>query len=234
MAKVVDGAYSFVAALLTVQPLTSDSASLAFQAWSIMRNLANVAFVIAFLIIIFSQITSVGISNYGVKRMLPRLIVAAILVNVSFWICAIAVDLSNIVGTSTKALFDGIGEGMSLPGADNGLSTSNEWQGIVGGLLSGSVLVGAALYIGLSALLPVLLACLVAIVVVFLALIIRQALIILLIVISPLAFVAYLLPNTEQLFTRWRRMFTLFLMMFPIIGLIFGASALASKIVMGG
>lgn len=233
MAKVVDGAYSFVAALLTVQPVTTDPNSLLFRAWSAMRNFANVAFVIAFLVIIFSQVTSLGISNYGIKRMLPRLVVAAILVNVSFWVCAIAVDLSNIAGTSIKALFDGIAQGFSLPDANSGLATSNRWQGLVGGLLSGTVLIGAALFIGLSALLPVLVACLFAILVVFIALIIRQALIVLLIVISPLAFVAYLLPNTENLFTRWRRMFTLFLLMFPIIALIFGASALASKIVMG-
>src|SRR5680860_295958 len=56
-------------------------------AWGSMRSIANVAFVIAFLIIIFSQITSVGITNYGIKKLLPRIIIAAILVNLSFIIC---------------------------------------------------------------------------------------------------------------------------------------------------
>jgi hypothetical protein len=233
-AKLVDGIYAFVSALLKVQPLTSDPSSGTFKAWSVMRNFANIAFVIAFLIIIFSQVTSVGISNYGIKRMLPRLIVSAILVNVSFWICAIAVDLSNIGGASLRNLFEGIGQGLSLPGSGDGFATSNQWQGLVGSLLSGTVLVGIALYIGLSALIPVLIVCLVIIATVFICLIIRQALIILLIVISPLAFVAYLLPNTEMLFTRWRRMFTVLLVLYPVTAVLFGASALASKILMMG
>jgi hypothetical protein len=234
LAQLVDGAYSFVAALLKVQPVVMNPDSGLFKAWSVMRNFANIAFVIAFLFIIFSQVTSFGISNYGIKRMLPRLVIAAILVNISFWICSLAVDLSNIGGASLKGLFDGIGQGLSLPNTDNGFNSGTQWQGIVGGLLGGSVLVGAALYIGLSALIPIILACLIAILSVFLVLVIRQALIVLLIVISPLAFVAYLLPNTESLFTRWRRLFTTLLVLYPVVSILFGASALASKIVMGG
>ncbi len=233
VAQLVDGAYSFVSALLKVQPVVMDSGSGLFKAWSVMRNFANIAFVIVFLIIIFSQVTSMGITNYGIKRMLPRLVVAAILVNISFWICSLAVDLSNIGGSSLKALFDGIGQGLSLPDSGNALTTGTQWQGIVGGLLGGA-LIGAGLYIALAALIPVVLACLVAIVAVFLVLIIRQALIVLLIVVSPLAFVAYLLPNTESLFTKWRKLFFTLLVVYPTISLVFGASALASKIVGGG
>ncbi|HUC96686.1 MAG TPA: hypothetical protein VMR16_03425, partial [Candidatus Saccharimonadales bacterium] len=72
----------------------------------------------------------------------------------------------------------------------------------------------------------------VAIVVVFLVLTIRQALIIVLIVISPIAFVAFLLPNTEGLFKKWQSLLTTLLLMFPVIAAIFGASALASKVIM--
>src|SRR5690606_3575128 len=71
-----------------------------------------------------------------------------------------------------------------------------------------------------------------AIITVFLVLTLRQALIILLIVIAPLAFVAYLLPNTEDWFTKWRKLLMTLLLMYPIIAVIFGASALASSIVM--
>jgi hypothetical protein len=50
--------------------------------------------------------------------------------------------------------------------------------------------------------------------------------------VAPLAFVAYLLPNTENLFNKWRKLFMTLLLMFPIIAALFGASALASKIIM--
>lgn len=233
LASIVDAAYGIVSSLLSVQPLTTTSQNNPmYSAWSIMRNFANIAFVIVFLIIIFSQITSVGVSNYGIKKMLPRLIVAAVLVNISYWVCAIAVDISNISGSSINNLFKGIGlqlENPSFSGTDSGTSG---WSDITGKILLFGGATVALLYIGLSALIPALLMAVLAIVTVFLVLTLRQALIILLIVVSPLAFVAYLLPNTESLFKRWRQLLQTLLLMFPIIGLIFGASALASQIVM--
>lgn len=235
LAKIVDGAYAFVDSLLTVQPLYTPGGNAdakgVYDAWSIMRNFANVAFVIAFLVVIFSQVTSIGITNYGIKRMLPRLIIAAILVNISYWVCAIAVDLSNIMGTSVTDLFNGLEAQIALPNI-SGSTTGGGWAGITLGIIGGTAAI-AALYVGISALLPMLLAALVAIVTVFLVLTLRQALIILLIVISPLAFVAYLLPNTEDWFKKWRSLLQTLLLMFPIISIIFGASAIASKIVMG-
>ncbi|QQR51771.1 hypothetical protein IPF89_04465 [Candidatus Saccharibacteria bacterium] len=77
---------------------------------------------------------------------------------------------------------------------------------------------------------PVVLAALLALALTVLILIGRQALIILLIVISPLAFVAYLLPNTENLFKKWYKLFSTLLLLFPIVALVFGASKLASTI----
>jgi hypothetical protein len=243
MAGIVDGAYAFVASLLVINPIVSDNgpaSTSVYGAWSIMRNFANVAFVVAFLIIIFSQLTSVGLNNYGIKKMLPRLIVAAILVNASFWICAIAVDISNILGVSLNEFFQAVptvGD-KAVTNApfkiDDPAVTGSGWQGIVGFVLAGGILTGAVLYTTLSALLPALLAALIAIATVFIVLTIRQALVILLIVISPLAFVAYLLPNTESLFKKWLGLFKTLLLMFPIIAMLFGASSLASAIVMAG
>lgn len=235
MGSITDGAYSFIEEFLKIQPfLSTGSTEGIYLAWQVMRNFANVVFVIVFLIIIFSQVTGFGINNYGIKRMLPRLIVAAILVNVSYWICALAVDLSNIAGSSLKSLFDSIARTISVNQTHSVFSTGDGWVGIVGGLLGGTILVGTALFVGLSALVPALGLALVAVLFIFLILIIRQILVTLLVVISPLAFVAYLLPNTEPLFTRWRRLFQTLLLVYPITGLIFGASALASVIISSG
>jgi hypothetical protein len=234
ISKIVDSAYSFVARLLTVAPLmtTGQSANI-YKAWEIMRNFANVAFVIAFMLIIFSQLTSFGLNNYGIKKMLPRLIIAAILVNASYWICALAVDVSNILGASLNGLFKGISASAALPTTTNqatiGGATVGGWAGITALVLAGSA---AILYVGLSALLPALLAVVVAILTILLVLTVRQALIVLLIVISPLAFVAYLLPNTESLFKKWLAIFKTLLLMYPIIAMIFGASALASSVLL--
>ncbi|MDX2776386.1 hypothetical protein PV379_03405 [Streptomyces caniscabiei] len=230
LAPITDAAYAFVASLLTVQPLTMDGTNQIYQAWTVMRDFANVAFVIAFLLIVFSQLTNIGINNYGIKKMLPRLILAAILVNVSYWICAIAVDLSNIAGASMRGLFAGTAGNITIPDGGTG-STAEGAAGWVSLAATGLVATGAALYIGLSALLPALIIVLFTILIVAIVLLIRQVLIVLLIVVSPLAFVAYLLPNTESLFTKWRKLFGNLLLLFPIVGIIFGASELASKVI---
>lgn len=71
-----------------------------YSYWATMRNYANVLFVIAFIIIIYSQISGMGLNTYGIKRILPRLVVGALLVNVSFYLCVAMVDLSNVIGAS--------------------------------------------------------------------------------------------------------------------------------------
>lgn len=236
MAEIVDASYGYVRSLLVVQPLlTTGNSQPTYQAWEIMRNFANVAFVIAFLIIIFSQVTSVGLTNYGIKKLLPRIIIAAILVNVSFWVCAIAVDLSNIVGSSVNGVFDSIRENLAqqpAPGEENAFNNGEGWLGIAGAVLAGGLVAGGIAYATISAFIPAVLVAVIAIVTVFLVLVIRQALIILLVIVSPLAFVAFLLPNTENMFNRWRSLFQTLLLMFPIIAALFGASALASYIIM--
>ncbi|MBP6037992.1 MAG: hypothetical protein KA604_01485 [Candidatus Saccharimonas sp.] len=195
-----------------------------YVAWKIFRNYANIAFILVFLIIIFSQISSVGISNYGLKRMLPRLIIAAILVNISYFICQAAVDLSNFIGFATSSLFDGIVSQVNNA-APGGTTDTGSWESTIGSVL----LVGAglALALALGILVPALLAALMIIVI----LLVRKALIVLLIVISPLAFVAYLLPNTEQWFKKWYSMLLKLLMVFPIIAAVFGGSKLASAVI---
>jgi hypothetical protein len=249
MGGIVDGAYNFVAGLLVVQPLVTtaagsdDSSNVGiYTAWSVMRNIANIAFVIAFLIIIFSQLSGMGVSNYGVKKLLPRLVVAAILVNLSFWVCAIAVDLSNVFGASMIQVFGSVQQDVIRAVrledvSQTEFANNGQWTNIVGGVIAGAAIGGAAVgaisnFVGLAALIPALLAAIFAILTVFLVLTLRQALIILLVVVSPLAFVAYLLPNTEDLFTKWRKLFTTLLLMYPIIAALFGASALASNIIM--
>ncbi|RWZ78372.1 MAG: hypothetical protein EOT05_01240 [Candidatus Microsaccharimonas sossegonensis] len=237
MAQLADGAFGFLANnFLKTDPQVFNTSAQngTFAAWSIMRTIANVVFVIVFLIIIFSQLTSLGVSNYGVKKMLPRLVIAAILVNLSYFISQLAIDLSNILGYSIKDMFNGISGNVADSTSATTLSTNpfNNGQGFVGiaGAVIATTLVGVAAYAMLSTLIPVLFAAVIALIMILLILTARQAIIILLVVISPLAFVAFLLPNTEALFTKWRKMLMAMLLLFPIIALVFGASQLTSQV----
>lgn len=219
--KMNDAAFGFLEEILGIRPavVTSESTQ---AAWAAFRDIANVAFVIAFMVIVYSQITSAGISNYGIKKMLPRIVIAAILVNVSFIICAIAVDLSNIVGASIYSLF----QNSIAPDVGSDI-TNASWEETIAGALALATTIGVILIVVLFFIGPM---ALLALGLIILILVARQALVILLIVMAPLAFVAYLLPNTEDWFKKWYKAFIAVLMVYPIVGAVFGVSTLASRV----
>lgn len=224
VAMINDAAYGAISGFLDIKPtiLSSGDNSGAKQGWDFFRNIANAIFAVIFLWIIFSQISNVGVSNYGIKKILPRLIIGALLVNLSYYLCQIFVDLSNILGHTLKdALEAGAGK----------IGTESEAAGWISPIAAALVGVGgvatfAALAIGI----PTLAAGFLAIMTVFIILVVRQAGIILLIAISPLAFAAWLLPNTEDLFKKWMKMFRGLLLVFPIISLLYGAGKLAGAV----
>lgn len=245
LANVTDSIYGMVANILEVPPINvdvDDGSNGAYNAWNIMRQLANVVFVIAFLVIIYSQLTSTGVSNYGVKKLLPRLMVVAVLVNVSYWIGAIAVDVSNIIGHGIYDIFASVKNRMNI-------GISENWGNIIVGLLAGQALavqggtlvIGSAAVLGFAAwaagssgilavvltVLPMLLLAVLAVFVVAFLLIARQAIVIILIMISPLAFVAMLFPNTEKYYKKWLELLMTMLTMFPLVSFVFGGAQVA-------
>ena len=224
VANINDAAYGAISGFLDIKPAIPSSGdnSGAKQGWDFFRNIANAIFAVIFLWIIFSQISNVGVSNYGIKKILPRLIIGALLVNSSYYLCQIFVDLSNILGHTLKdALESGAG----------GIGTTSEaagWGSAIAATIVGvgGVAAFAALAIGI----PTLAAGFLAIMTVFIILVVRQAGIILLISMSPMAFAAWLLPNTEDLFKKWLKMFRGLLLVFPIISLLYGAGKLAGAV----
>ena len=237
LADGIDYMYSALQEFLKTKPLeTTNQNSGIYLAWVIMRNISNVAFIVAFLVIIYSQLTSVGISNYGVKKMLPRLVIAAVLVNLSFTICAILLDLSNIAGYAFQDAFMGIKNTISTVGENTSTWT---WSEVISTALSnGALAVGAGYAVSLALtteLLPMLVpaATLAGLTLLFILLIMaaRQALIIILIIVSPLAFVCYLLPGTEKWFKKWRDLFLTMLVFFPAFAVVFGGAQLAGIII---
>ena len=236
LADGIDFMYSALQEFLKTKPLeTTNQNSGIYLAWVIMRNISNVAFIVAFLVIIYSQLTSVGISNYGVKKMLPRLVIAAVLVNLSFTFCAVLLDLSNVTGYAFQDAFMGIKNTISTVGENTGVGWT--WSELIVMILSNGALAGgvvATVAMG-AELLPLALSALVGIGLVLLLVLLimaaRQALIVILIIISPLAFVCYLLPGTEKWFKKWRDLFFTMLVFFPAFAVVFGGAQLAGIII---
>lgn len=233
LANGMDTIYGIISQFFEVHTITTDTNSSLYQMWSLMRDIANVCFVIAFVLIVISQITTVGFSNYNIKRMLPRLIIAAVLVNTSYYISAIAVDISNILGISIHTLFNSIMERFNTGAAYANTGGPNvsgipEWAAVTGGILAGTTVLGLAVHTGaIFMLVPLLVGAILAALVALIILAARQALIVIMVIISPLAFVAYLLPNTEKYFDKWRSAFLTLLFLFPIFSVLFSGAQVA-------
>lgn len=225
---------------------------------------ANAAIIIFLLMVIFSQLTGVGIDNYGIKKSLPKLIVTAILVNLSFVICQVAVDLSNIVGSGANSMLSGVdvsittcndaeggvsnGVGLNVPGgrqcvpadissgSEAGMFKTMINVASVGlaGIGVGSIALGIASSGWLAGLIiPIFLLLITAVIAVlffFVLLGVRQAGVVILAVLSPLALACYMLPNTKRFFDKWKKAFTGLLVLYPICGLLIGGGQLAAKI----
>jgi len=235
VAEGMDYLYGVIASYLNVAPIVGGDSGL-YEMWDVVRSIANICFIIGFLILIYAQITGAVISSYTIKKMLPRVIIAAILVNVSYWICAIAVDVSNILGAAVQDMFMAMQERI---GAANSAADDIGWVKVTALALGGGSLAtigllgataggaGALAFAIIAALVPAIFAVFVAVVI----LAARQALITVLIVLSPLAFVAYLLPNTEEWFGRWRKLFTALMVMFPAFAVLFGGAQLTGVLI---
>lgn len=207
-------------------------------AWGTFQNIANIVFVILLLVVIFSQLTGVGIDNYGIKKILPKLIIAVVLINLSYLICELAVDLSNILGNSFQGLFNEMSKALEANSItiDSDTISTGEITGLTGvGLLGALVAGGAAIYLNPAILLSLLVAAVgVAVSIFFLFIILsaREAAVIALIVISPIAVVLYALPNTRRIFDKWWKMFEGMLLVYPICGLLVGAGGYVSKLLL--
>ena len=197
------------------------------DAWGTIRDIANVCFVIVLLVIIFSQITGFGIDNYGIKRMLPRLIIMAVMVNISFFICQIMVDISNIAGVSIKNFMEG-----AIPLKASSIGNSGGAAGILGTVAAGGILVGLAfLNPGIIlALITGIISAVIGLLFMFVILLARQIGVIILIILAPLAFICYMLPNTEKYFTKWRTAFLAILLAYPLCALAMGAGTMVGNI----
>ena len=236
VSEAVDWLYDKIEDILMISPIKPEDGSPIYEIWKYCLGVTNVVFIIFLLIVIYSQITGWGINNYGIKKALPKLIVMAILVNLSFLICSLAVDVSNIIGNGIRGIFTAVEE-TAL--SNMGSNVSSTAMAVSVAETYTSMAAGSALAIGAGALLiafepgviwmmiPTVLGAIVAVATGLITIALRQAVVILLVMIAPLAFVANILPNTESLFQKWKRLLMRMLVFYPMFSLLFGASSLA-------
>ena len=216
-----------------------------YKAWGVFRTIANFIFIVLLIFTIFSQITGFGIEKYGIKRMIPKLLIVAILINLSFLICQVAIDVGNIVGNGIGGLFKSITNSISIPSTIEveGQSVGSlAWESFLSDGWNVAIVVivallgvAAVLTQGLAIIIPVLLTLLsvfISIITLIAILGIRQALIVLLVVASPIAFACYAFPNTKSIFDKWFNAFKTALVAFPVCSALIYGGNMASMILL--
>ncbi len=181
------------------------------KAWNSFRAFALGLIVIAALIMVVSQAIGVEILDaYTVRKVLPRLLFAAIFIALSWDILEFLTNLSNDAGVGIRTLiyapFQALNKNNQLGGGSQFVLT------LIG--------TGAALAFGWVGLLSFALTGLLAAMVAFSILVLRKILILLLIMMAPFAIACYILPNTQKGWTIWKDGLLSVLIVFPIISAI--------------
>lgn len=176
------------------------------EAWKVVRDLANMSFIFILLYAAIRTIIGVGEDN---QKLIVKIIVVAVLINFSLFFTKVVIDISNILAL----LF----YGAIAPGAlEAPLSTQLNPLSNVG--LSNSfmqhlnltTLYQAAETIDISSLITVgimgsimLLVAAFVFFAVALMFIIRYVILILLLILSPIAFLGFVLPQTKKYKDQW-------------------------------
>jgi len=184
--------------------------------WEIVRDLANLGFVFA--IILISVATIVRYKDYGAKRLLPRLIAAAILVNFSLTIGGVFIDFSNVLTdffiskTSTEGVF---GLSTSLADAFNPQALYE----VRGELITQSTKLGITFIRILSvfAISFFTLISAISLLAIAVMLLIRLVFLSILLVVSPITWLFWTVPQLSSEFTKWWKNFISWVFYAPIL-----------------
>lgn len=226
---------------LVTTPISTNPSDPSYAVWSNFRIYGDVFLIFALLVIVFGQSIGGGmVDAYTAKKVLPRLLIAAILINLSLYIVALLVDLTNILGEGignllTQPLRQGGNWSFQISGTQIAgvfsvgliglLASAGTVIGVVSALIFGGVATAGAAFMSIFfILLPMFL----AVIAVFVTLVIRKGIILMLLLISPVAFALYCLPNTEKYFRKWWDALVKTLLVYPIVMAVFAVADLLS------
>lgn len=205
-----------IQALLQIDQSAYESADIE-SAWRSIRNIAYIVLVPIMLVMVLGTALNFNfIDAYTVRRAMPRFGIALLYITISWELNTFLIGFSNAVGTGVLGIMTQpfLSEGIndltleSLFGAPAG----NPW-GIFYGLVTNALFgVGVAIAIWLFGG-TLLLAAAFA----FLVLLLRQMFVLALLLIAPLAILAWIFPGNDSLWKAWWSIFSKLLMMFPII-----------------
>jgi len=183
--------------------------SLVPQLWSFIKNFANLGIILG---MIFTAIATIlRIEKYNWKKMLPKLLLIALLVNFSLIIAGMFVDISNYIVNVTVTSFNNISlsnlvVNCSLcPTVKAFYGLGGEWDlaratglGIILSALFFYQFIGLVFYV-----------------------FIRILTIVICLITSPLAFLSFAFPGGEKVWDFWRKQFQQAIVILPVLCIVF-------------
>ncbi len=215
--------------MLEVKPISPETTPDLYKTWTHIRDFAVVLFILVFFAIIGATLIQQdigGFDQYTVKKILPRLVIASIMVQFSFLISGIIVDIGNVLGGGIGHLLSAVTDPSKGPAS---------FTNLVGNLVTGSVasvagLGAVAVLASWTVAIPVLLGLLLSLLTVFLTLGARFLILAVLIAISPIAMLAWVLPNTRDFAAAWFEFFVRLVLMYPLVILIISVAGIVNQI----
>jgi len=174
-------------------------------------------------------------SAYTIRKILPRLLIAVIAIQLSWALVLLAVRINNDVAHGLEALFyapfggtDAFNLGSIIQtGGGSAAGFAGAGFAAVAAGTAGFLLLGPGTAVGVLALAAT--AALGLLVALF-TLILRRAILLFLIVIAPLAIVCWVLPGTDKFWKLWWESFSKLLIMYPLILLMIAAGRVFAKV----
>ncbi|MDP3997215.1 MAG: hypothetical protein Q8P73_01810 [bacterium] len=183
--------------------------------WPFVQGVANLGFILALLFIAFA--TTLRIETFGFKRMLPRLLLAAILINFSLVIGGVLIDLSRVV---MAILVNAMSDTSIYSIGSNILDGSRSFQMAFGAIKNGGTFTGSAVSANhpQAVLEATIMIWLLAgsFLVITVGLFVRYVALILLLIISPLAYLALAFPAAGGFAKKWWGAFLKYVFYGPI------------------
>lgn len=210
-----------------------------YAVWSNFRNIAYGVLIIVMLVMVIGTALGTQLFDaYTVKKALPRMVIAVIFMSLSWYAMIALIDLANIVGNGimgimtspfrcgANATTDCIPTGATFAS----LFTTSTAAGTTGAIIgigalmfalpgAGGVILG---YVG-SALLVITLA--------FLVLVLRQMFILVLMLLAPVAILAWIFPGNDKMWKLWWSSFSKLLIMFPLIMALIASGRIMSQVI---
>lgn len=167
------------------------------NAWAIVRDFSNMFFILGLLFIAFATI--LRMENYGMKRLLPKLLIMAVLINFSKTICGLIIDVSQVIMlTFMNAIGNTGGNFVTSLGVQNFLDAKYQkfWSG-TDGLNLTSTLTGM-----ITGIIFLIIACVVMLAMLA-VIVMRIVMLWIYIVLSPLAFMLSAFPGGNRYASQW-------------------------------